>query len=699
MVVPKVLVANRGEIAIRVLRSARELGWRTVALYTTEPTPDASHATYADEAVKLDDVAQYMNVAAIVRIAVANNCTHVHPGYGFLSESPGLATALAQLNPPVTFVGPAPDALRLAGDKMLSRDLATSLGVEVAPGTRVGSSDDVRAFATRSGVGYPIMIKALDGGGGRGIRVVREASEVEEAFKRCLGESPSGQVFAEKALTGPGWKHIEIQVIGDGTGAVNHFWERECSIQRRFQKIVEIAPSRLPRTAVQPLITASLKIAAHLNYKGLGTFEFLVNASIFKWVFLEINPRVQVEHTITEEIMDIDLVRAQLLLFLTPPTITGGATLASLGLSNPPPPPSSAAVQLRLTAENPEIDFRLSPGTIHSSDIHWPAGRGIRVDTWLSSSPSSSSQGISEWMIGTDFDSLLAKLIIRAGSFDEVTQKAKRALRELSLGDRAEVKTNLEVLAGVLEHPDWNKGEIDTLWLERHLPKVLSLGKAVIGEQRRNIPGFISRAETNSTSTSGGTSNLGTNTLLQPGSLFHLTLSPSSPSSSSQQTRHTLTLTSISHNAFPFILSGTLQTTFPSTPTLSFSLSQSSTSTNLAGTGSDSGFELANPNDPTHIGAPLTGKVVEMHRALSTRPANSGEGEGDGGRSRRVKKGETLVVLSVMKMENTIVAPFDGVVERAGRGLKVGGVFGEGMLVCVVRPDSLEGVGEMRSRL
>ncbi|KAF9446437.1 hypothetical protein P691DRAFT_708557 [Macrolepiota fuliginosa MF-IS2] len=622
-----------------------------------------------------------MNVDAIVEIAVRTQCTHVHPGYGFLSESPALASALAQLSPPITFIGPSPDTLRLAGDKTHSRDLATSLNVQVAPGTRVTVSEEVCAFAARHGVGYPIMIKALDGGGGRGIRVVETASRVDEAFKRCLGESPSGKVFVEKALTGPGWKHIEIQIMGDGAGAVNHFWERECSVQRRFQKIVEVAPSRLPRPVLQPLIDASLKIAAHLKYKGLGTFEFLVNSSTYQWVFLEINPRVQVEHTITEEIMDLDLVQVQLLLFSSSASTN---TLSSLFLDNPPPVPTSTAIQLRLTAENPENGFLLTPGIIRSSDLQWPAGRGVRIDTWLSSS----AQPPSEWVVGTDFDSLLAKIIVRGHSFEEASRKGLRALREFKLAKDSKIKTNLRVLSGVLDHQDWKDGSIDTLWLERSLASVLDLSGKVIGGRAGlgtdGLDELLKQRASETSSTITTTPSPGGNALLQPGTLFHLTLSPTSssvPATTSQEARkHTLTLTSIAHNAFPEKLSGVLQSTLSPSP-LAFSLSQS---TSAAVGGSGEGFELADPNDPQHVAAPLTGKIVDICPTLKL--ASQEQKEGDDGGRQRVKKGETLVVMSVMKMESVVVAPHDGIVERVGKGLKVGVILGEGMLVCVVRP-------------
>ncbi|KAF8970403.1 hypothetical protein BDZ97DRAFT_1914705 [Flammula alnicola] len=646
---PKVLVANRGEIAIRILRSAAELGWNTVAIYTEN---DTSHASFAEEAVKLNTVADFLNVEAIIKIATSTQCTHLHPGYGFLSESPALPLALAKAGS-IIFVGPSPETLQISSDKMLSRDLATSLG----------------------GVGYPVMIKALDGGGGRGIRVVEAETGVDEAFKRCLGESPSKQVFAEKALTGPGWKHIEVQIIGDGT-TVNHLWERECSVQRRFQKIVEIAPSQLPRQVIHPLLDASLKLANHLKYKGLGTFEYLINTQSHNWVFLEINPRVQVEHTITEEITDTDLVRAQLLLF------TPQATLSSLRLSIPPLPPTTNAIQLRLTAEDPKRAFQLSPGPIRASDVTWPAGRGVRVDTWLTSGPyaneaSSDMDPDAEWVVGTDFDSLLAKIIVRGRSFEEATAKARRALREIGIGGG--VKTNATVLAGVIDHPNWASNAIDTLWLERNAVEILQLGdEAVASASGGSVDGHKLKMRLgNAKADAAATSSIGASILLQPGTLFNLTLSPSAPSSTTQTatssispttltSKHTLTLSTIAQNAFPSTLSGTLQTSFSSTP-LAFSLVQSTSAAVSSGA-----FEFADLNDERHVAAPMTGKIVEVHPALTAVDATSD--------SRLVRKGEVLLVLSVMKMENVILAPFDGAVERAGKGIKAGVVLGEGML-------------------
>ncbi|KAF9003295.1 hypothetical protein BDQ17DRAFT_1242359 [Cyathus striatus] len=575
---------------------------------------------------------------AHLRVFQRTQCTHLHPGYGFLSELPLLPEALEKYR--IMFIGPSSDVLRVASDKMLSRELAVSLGVPVAPGRRVQTVEKVKSFARDTG--YPVIIKALDGGGGRGIRVVDKEDGIEKAFKRCLGESPSHQLFVEKALTGPGWKHIEVQIIGDGT-AVNHFWERECSVQRRFQKLIETSPSLLPRSSLTPLLNASLTLASHLSYKGLGTSEFLLNSSTSEWVFLEINPRVQVEHTITEEVNNVDLVEMQLGLFKSPPE-----TLASLGLLDPPRLPKSFAVQLRLTAEDPARNFTLSTGTVRG--VSWPAGRGVRVDTWLSSSPALNEEE-EEWEVTPDYDSLLAKIIVHHQSWEGVCQLAERALGEVGVKG---VKTNLGVLLGVVRHPEWRKGGVDTLWLERSLGEVIQMGGG-----GRGVRGLERRKEDKPMAGSSGEG-----ILLQPGSTFSLLLSPSTES---KEEKHTITLQSLTTNAFPSSLSGTVLSSFHPTPH-TFSLSLSSSAAAVAG-------ELANPRDANHVAAPMGGKVVEVHLALSYLI------DGGGAEKRemvRVRRGETLLVMSVMKMESVVLAPRDGWVERVGRGVKVGEVLGEG---------------------
>lgn len=346
--------------------------------------------------------------------------------------------------------------------------------------------------------------------------------------------------------------------------------------------------------------------------------------------------------------MDTDLVRAQLLLF-TPST-----TLSSLGIANPPPPPNFHAVQLRLTAEDPARNFQLSPGTIHAGEVNWPSGRGVRVDTWLISGPTNRAES---WTVGTEFDSLLAKIIIRGKTFEEMAAKARRALQEVQVGG---VKTNIAVLAGVVEHLDWRQGRVDTLWLERNLESIVEVGKKVIPSI-----GVVQKASTQTAALSGSV-----NVLLQPGTTFNLVLQPtmdtSTTSGADQPLKHTLTLDAIGHNAFPNKLTGTMRTSLlPGN--VPFELTQSA-STGIAG---DADSEFADLNDIRQVAAPMTGKVVEVHPAFKDKKI-------------RVRRGEPLLILSVMKMENSIVAHQNGFVTRVGKGVRVGRILGEGMLICVI---------------
>ncbi|TBU31410.1 hypothetical protein BD311DRAFT_656741 [Dichomitus squalens] len=673
---PKILVANRGEIAVRIFRSATELGWQTVAIYTEK---DESHASYADEAVLLDSPARFMDADHIADIARRTGCTHVHPGYGFLSESPKLAALFSTPHPnesaSIIFVGPSVETLKIASDKMLSRELATSIGVPTAPGIRVSSVADVHQFIEKLGpCPFPIILKALDGGGGRGIRLVNAAGDVENAFQRCLGESPSKQIFAEQALVGRGWKHVEVQVVGDSQGNVTHLWERECSVQRRFQKIIEMAPSTLPRTAIEPVLEAALKMARKLRYAGLGTFEFLVNAQSHEWVFLEINPRIQVEHTVTEEIVNVDLVHIQLLLSTKTTTLTD--VLPNHTIS--PPPPFGHAIQLRLVAEDPVRSFQLSPGTLRPSDISWPAGRGVRVDTWLSTGPSAHNPGF-EWTIGVDFDSVLAKIIVHAGSPSEATEKAQRALRELRIS--GDVKTNRELLAGVLAHPDWREGAIHTRWLEEAPDEVLRLGNDRLRVKKAQ-PNPLSSSTTGASGASTPAEGTSGTILLQPGSSFQLSISSSPLSDSDTQAqKHSLVLSTIRHNAFPNELSGTVTTSLSPEP-LAFSLLQ------LSSLATSSHFEFADPRDPSHLSCPIAGKIVELHPALAA--------FGDPSVSHAfIREGEPLVVVSVMKMESVVNAPRSGKVSRLGKGIEAGAVVPEGTLVCILSPTENGGLARL----
>ncbi|KAH9887200.1 hypothetical protein C8Q73DRAFT_656932 [Cubamyces lactineus] len=603
-----------------------------------------------------------MDPEHIADIARRTHCTHIHPGYGFLSESPNFA-ALFQTDDAITFVGPSVETLEIASDKMRSRSLAASHGVPVAPGAHVSSAEDVRRFTDSLGAdGFPIIIKALDGGGGRGIRLIYAHDEVEDAFRRCIGESASRRVFVEKAYIGPGWRHIEVQIVGDGHGNVTHLWERECSIQRRFQKLVEMAPSTLSREAIRPLIEAALKMARHLSYAGLGTFEFLMNGQSHEWIFLEINPRVQVEHTVTEEVMNLDLVRVQLLLSLP------GVSLASalpVAHATSPPMPQGHAIQLRLVAEDPQSSFHLSVGSISARDVQWPSGRGVRVDTWLCAGPCSHA-GVhgQPWSIGVDFDSLLAKIVVHAGTSGEATARALRALRETRV--QGAVKTNVELLAGIVTHPDWSAGIIHTGWLEDNVDEAIQLGRTHL-RRIQDYDASLADAPAQSLRAESGTVT-GT-VLLQPGASFQLLLSPSGDEV--QQQRHTMVLSSIGHNAFPSELSGTISTSLAPVP-MSFSLKQ------LSAIPTSSQTEFADPRDPTHVASPIAGKIVEVHPAL--------QGAETGG---SVELGDALVVVSVMKMESVVKSPASARVVRVGRGIEVGSIIGEGTLLSMSFMDEI----------
>lgn len=441
-----------------------------------------------------------------------------------------------------------------------------------------------------------------------------------------------------------------------------------------------MAPSTLPRETVEPLLQAALMMARYLRYKGLGTFEFLVNGQSHEWIFLEINPRLQVEHTVTgrlsahhsprrrvlnkspEEVTNLDLVRVQLL--LSQP----GATISLVLPMHTPtvPPPQGHAIQLRLVAEDPQNSFRLSTGTIRLADVSWPAGRGVRIDTWLETGPH--GDPLSQWTVGMDFDSLLAKVVVHAGTLEESTARALRALRETRV--RGDVKTNMELLAGVMAHADWSAGTMHTRWLEDHVDDVLALGRQHL---HRDVHASSSTSLSHSFRSSSDADGAPGTVLLQPGASFQLSLSSAtSPTPAEQARKHTLVLSSLGHNAFPGQLSGTIITSLASAP-LSFSLTQ------LSSAATSSHLDLANPQDPAHIASPLSGKIVELHPALTAAREGSENGS-------YVHKGEALVVVSVMKMESVVTAPVSGNVVRLGRGIEVGVVVGEGTLLCVLGP-------------
>ncbi|WP_307825968.1 biotin carboxylase N-terminal domain-containing protein [Streptomyces sp. MBT33] len=407
-----VLVANRGEIAVRVLRAAAEAGLRTVAVYEEG---DAAHTRPADDAVPLSG---YLDGAALLAAARATGCDLLHPGYGFLSEDAGFARRCGEAG--IVFVGPSPEVLDVFGDKRRARELAAGLGVPVLAGA--DGPDGARELLADG----PVMVKAAGGGGGRGMRVVRRAEELEEAWERCRSEAEQGfgrgELYAERLLEGA--RHIEVQIVGDAAGAVTHLWDRDCSAQRRHQKLIEIAPAPELRDGVrEKILGAALRLARATRCSSLVTFEFLVRDEEFS--FIEANPRLQVEHTVTEEVTGLDLVALQL-------RIAGGATLEELGLSGPPAAPRGFAVQARVAAEE--------AGRISRFDL--PAGPGIRVDTAVRAGAE----------VGMRYDPLLAKVVahVPSGGVEAACARARRALGEFGVEG---VRTGIPLLREVLAEP------------------------------------------------------------------------------------------------------------------------------------------------------------------------------------------------------------------------------------------------------
>lgn len=453
----RVLVANRGEIAIRVIRAADEAGLLPVAVFS-EDDSDSLHTRMADDAVALTGrgPAAYLDIAAVVDAAKRAGCDAVHPGYGFLAENAGFAQACADAG--LCFIGPSPETLGLFGDKSAARALAMEAGVPVLPGTAAPTPPDAaRDFMHSLGDGVAVMIKAAAGGGGRGMRVVTALDDLAAAYDICRAEAEAafgnGELYLERYL--PHARHIEVQIAGDGSGAVCHFGERDCSVQRRHQKIVEIAPApNLAEPMRQRLTGAALRLGSAARYRNVGTVEFLVAGD--EAFFIEANARLQVEHTVTEAVAGVDLVRLQF-------DLARGETLASLGLSGEDPPaPRGYAIQLRINMETMTEDggVRPSGGRLAAFDI--PSGPGIRVDTF----------GYAGYRTNPSFDSLLAKLIVHTNdsAFESAVHKARRALSEFRIEG---VATNAEFLHAVLGHADFRAGATHTAFLDMALPSLI----------------------------------------------------------------------------------------------------------------------------------------------------------------------------------------------------------------------------------
>ncbi len=453
--ITRLLVANRGEIACRILRAAAELGIETVAV---APADDAAslHLVNADRSVQLAGrgASAYLDLDQMVAVAVDNGCDAVHPGYGFLSENAAFAEACEAAG--LVFVGPRPATLGLFGDKASARDLAAELGVPILAGSAVlADGAEAMAFVEQYG---PVMLKAVAGGGGRGMRAITDPNEAAAGFERCASEAMTafgnGAVYAEQLVVDA--RHIEVQVIGDGTGAVTHLWERECTLQRQNQKIVEFAPAPgLDPDIRAGLIDAAVALAERADYRSLGTFEFLVDRMSGSFYFIEANARLQVEHTVTEEVTGVDLVQSQL-------ELAGGASLVDLGLAEPPEV-TGQAVQLRINTETMQPDGSAKPagGTLSRFDI--PSGLGVRTDTY----------GVTGYTTSPAFDSLLAKVIVHTnrGGLPTALSRAGRALAEFVIEG---VPTNLGFLRALIERPEVIANDVSTGFVAARAGEILA---------------------------------------------------------------------------------------------------------------------------------------------------------------------------------------------------------------------------------
>jgi acetyl-CoA carboxylase, biotin carboxylase subunit len=442
----KVLVANRGEVALRVIRACQELEIPAVAVYS-DADSEALHVRHADEAVHIGPPTagkSYLNVEALIEAARETRAEGIHPGYGFLAENARFAAACRDAG--FTFIGPPVEAIEKMGNKSAVRRLAQEADVPVVPGSEKSATAD-EAVETAEAIGYPVMVKAAAGGGGRGIRVAEDEGELRKAVQVAKREAESafgdGTLYLEKLLVGP--RHVEVQVMGDNDGNVLHLYERECSMQRRRQKVLEEAPSPGISPEVRERMTeAAVRLAREVGYANAGTVEFLVEGDDF--YFIEMNTRIQVEHPVTEMLTGVDLVKQQI-------QVAGGEPLS---VEQEDVPMVGHAMEFRINAEDPERDFMPSPGEISFLDV--PGGPGVRVDSAI-------YQG---YKIPPFYDSMVGKLIIWALTREEAINRARRALREYRLEG---IKTTIPLHTRLLQEDGFRSGEYHTGYLEELLSK------------------------------------------------------------------------------------------------------------------------------------------------------------------------------------------------------------------------------------
>jgi acetyl-CoA carboxylase biotin carboxylase subunit len=443
----RILVANRGEIALRVIRACRDLGVEVVAVFS-EADRDAPYLRLADEAICIGPAASadsYLNIPRIISAAEITNVQAIHPGYGFLSENPHFAEVCRSCN--IEFIGPHQDAMRKLGNKNEARKLAKKHNIPVVPGSEGLIENDADALRLAHEMGFPVLIKAAAGGGGRGMRVARNDISLQSGLKAARQEAEKafkdGSVYLEKYIEQP--RHVEVQILGDRSGNVIHLWERDCSLQRRHQKLVEESPApNLPPKVREEICHAAVRMAKAADYHNAGTCEFLVDSQN-RFYFIEVNARIQVEHPVTELVTGIDLVREQI-------RIAAGEPLR---LAQEQIPHRGVAMECRINAEDPAADFRPSPGTV----TRWypPGGPGVRLDTHV----------VQGYRVPSNYDSLVAKLLVYQPTRAEAIASMRRALAEF---DVQGIKTTIPRHREIFSHSSFVDGQVDTTFIERNWP-------------------------------------------------------------------------------------------------------------------------------------------------------------------------------------------------------------------------------------
>ena len=462
--IKKVMSANRGEIATRVFRAAHEMGLKTVAVYSKEDAMN-THRLKADEAFLIGEgkapVEAYLNVEEIVKVAKENDVDAIHPGYGFLSERADFAQACEANG--ITFIGPQSHIVHTMGDKLEAKKAAHAAGIPIAGGDEGAIADIDQAHAVCQKLGYPIILKAAYGGGGRGMRVVTRDEDLDSNFQLCSSEAlaafGNGSVFVEKFIVRP--RHIEVQILADNYGNVVHLFERDCSVQRRHQKVVEVAPApNLPDTVRDAMTSAAVKLCEVVGYRNAGTVEFLLDQEN-NFYFIEVNPRLQVEHTVTEEITGIDIVQSQI-------RIAAAESLPELGLTQEEITFKGAAIQARVTTEDPSNGFQ--PDTGRLEVFRTGEGMGIRLD----------GSNYAGGVISPHYDSLLVKVTAKAQTHDAAARKLSRALEEFRVRG---VQTNIPFILNTLGHPVFTQGLTDTSFIDQN-PELLVPSKSMNRAQK-----------------------------------------------------------------------------------------------------------------------------------------------------------------------------------------------------------------------